>query len=275
MISYPMAKINLGLDIVRRRPDGYHDLETVFLPLKGLTDILEIIPSKTLETTLDCYGPYRIDSDPSDNLVMKAYRLLGQEYDIPPVEIHLYKHIPSQAGMGGGSSDASYCLKALNEMFRLGISSERLQALALRLGADCPVFIPASPCYAEGVGERLEEIPLDLSGYKLLVVKPSLAVSTKEAFQGVRPQMPQRNCKDIVLREPIENWKGLLKNDFESSLYPQHPELQAIKDLLYAKGALYASLSGSGSAIYGIFPSLLKVDVSGFAPDSRTFLMDL
>lgn len=275
MISYPMAKINLGLDIVRKRTDGYHDLESVFLPLKGLTDILEIIPSRTSETTLACYGPYSVDGDQEDNLVMKAYRLLARLYDIPAVEMHLYKHIPSQAGMGGGSSDASYCLKDLNEMFSLGISQPELQALALGLGADCPVFIPATPCYAEGVGERLEPISLDLSSCQLLVVKPSLAVSTREAFQGVRPQSPTRNCRDIVLNEPVDRWKDLLKNDFEASLYPAHPELQAIKDLLYEKGALYASLSGSGSAIYGIFQKSLKVDASGFSGDCRTFLMDL
>lgn len=258
MIVFPCAKINLGLNIVSKREDGYHNLETVFYPIP-LYDALEIkymdekFPSDTacdLKVTSNA-----VDCDEQKNLVIKAYHILAADYQLPRIHTHLYKHIPSQAGLGGGSSDAAFMIRLLDERFRLNIGNPEMERYAARLGADCAFFIEAEPAYAEGIGDVL--MPADgpdgnLHGYYLCVVKPDVAVSTKEAYSAITPKKPAKSCRDIV-RQPIETWKEELVNDFEEPIFKMHPELEAIKQKLYDQGAVYASMSGSGSALYGIF----------------------
>lgn len=258
MIVFPCAKINLGLNIVSKREDGYHNLETVFYPIP-LYDALEIkymdekFPSDTacdLKVTGNA-----VDCDEQKNLVVKAYHILAADYQLPRIHTHLYKHIPSQAGLGGGSSDAAFMIRLLDERFRLNIGNPEMERYAARLGADCAFFIEAEPAYAEGIGDVL--MPADgpdgnLHGYYLCVVKPDVAVSTKEAYSAITPKKPAKSCRDIV-RQPIETWKEELVNDFEEPIFKMHPKLAAIKQKLYDRGAVYASMSGSGSALYGIF----------------------
>lgn len=254
MIIFPNAKINLGLNIVEKRPDGYHNLETVFYPIQ-LQDALEVKASTANATdtpyTLHVKGN-PIDSDAENNLVTKAYLLLKDRYSLPPVDIHLFKHIPMQAGLGGGSADGAFMIKLLNEKFRLGMSISEMEAAAAQLGADCAFFIQNQPVFATGTGDRFEPIQLSLSEYHLLLVKPDIAVSTKEAFAHVQPHRPEQSLKDII-KQPVETWRESMKNDFEDSVFLQYPELAAIKDKLYDLGAVYASMSGSGSTLYGIF----------------------
>lgn len=258
MIVFPCAKINLGLNIVSKREDGYHNLETVFYPIP-LYDALEIkymdekFPSDTA-CDLKVTGNV-VDCDEQKNLVVKAYHILAADYQLPRIHTHLYKHIPSQAGLGGGSSDAAFMIRLLDERFRLNIGNPEMERYAARLGADCAFFIEAEPAYAEGIGDVL--MPADgpdgnLHGYYLCVVKPDVAVSTKEAYSAITPKKPAKSCRDIV-RQPIETWKEELVNDFEEPIFKMHPELAAIKLKLYDQGAAYASMSGSGSALYGIF----------------------
>ncbi len=258
MIVFPCAKINLGLNIVSKREDGYHNLETVFYPIP-LYDVLEIkymdekFPSDTA-CDLKVTGNV-VDCDEQKNLVVKAYHILAADYQLPRIHTHLYKHIPSQAGLGGGSSDAAFMIRLLDERFRLNIGNPEMERYAARLGADCAFFIEAEPAYAEGIGDVL--MPADgpdgnLQGYYLCVVKPDVAVSTKEAYSAITPKKPAKSCRDIV-RQPIETWKEELVNDFEEPIFKMHPELEAIKQKLYDQGAVYASMSGSGSALYGIF----------------------
>ena len=258
MIDFPCAKINLGLNIVEKRNDGYHNLQTVFLPVQ-LCDALEIktmselFPSHT-NCDLKVSGD-GICCNEADNLVVKAYNMLAADYEIPRIHTHLYKRIPSQAGLGGGSSDAAFMLKLLDQRFRINAGNAELEKYAARLGADCPFFINAEPAYAEGIGEILSPVEITdnaLSGYTLVIVKPQVSVSTKEAFAGITPHMPKVSCREIVAM-PIEEWKGLLTNDFEDSVFAQYPELQTIKNKLYEAGAAYAQMSGSGSSIFGIF----------------------
>jgi len=253
MILHPNAKINLGLNVVRKRPDGYHDLETVFYPIP-LTDDLELNPIYSLDK------PYKlimngnaIDGEDEDNLVVKALRLLlNKGFNIPPVEIKLNKRIPSGAGMGGGSADAAFMLKALNECFSLNITTHILELYAAELGADCAIFIQNKPVYAEGIGNIFTDISLSLSGYYLVVVKPDVFISTKAAFSQIKPAAPEQNLKDII-KMPIEDWKDYMFNDFEYSVFPQFPEIAAIKQKLYDSGAVYAAMSGSGSSVFGIY----------------------
>jgi 4-diphosphocytidyl-2-C-methyl-D-erythritol kinase len=259
MIAFPNAKINLGLHIVGRRTDGYHDLDTVFMPVP-LCDVLEIISNADAVATLTVLplpsGKLPVwrtpDCDTVDNLVMKAYRL----YQPPlPCHMYLYKHIPMGAGMGGGSSDATYTLRMLDKLFEKGGQPSSLREMARQLGADCPFFLHNTPCHATGIGDVLTPISLTLAGYTLVVVKPPLHISTAEAFQGVQPRKPAHTTKDIVLREPVEAWRDLLHNDFEDSLFPRYPLLAALKTQLYASGAVYASMTGSGAALYGLYPT--------------------
>ena len=258
MIVFPCAKINLGLNIVGKREDGYHNLETVFYPIP-LYDALEIkymdekFPSDT-NCDLKVTGN-TVDCDEQNNLVVRAYQLLAADYQLPRVHAHLYKHIPSLAGLGGGSSDAAFMIRLLDERFRLNIGNPEMERYASKLGADCAFFIEAEPAYAEGIGDQL--MPVDgpkgnLNGYYIAIVKPNIAVSTKEAYSAITPQKPAKNCRDIV-RQPIETWKEELVNDFETPIFKAHPELGKIKSQLYNLGADYASMSGSGSALFGIF----------------------
>lgn len=252
MITFPNAKINLGLNIVEKRPDGYHNLETIFYPII-LQDALEVNKSthadKRVHLSVSGNG---IDGDPKDNLVVKAYNLIAEDHDLPPVDIHLFKHIPTGAGLGGGSSDCAFMIKLLNEKFALNMNVEQMEKYAAKLGADCAFFIQNQPVFATGIGNMFEPIEISLSGYHLVLVKPDIFVSTKEAYAKVRPSRPEVSLKDII-RQPIETWKDTMKNDFEDSVFFQYPEIAAIKDEMYDLGAVYAAMSGSGSAVYGLF----------------------
>lgn len=256
MIVFPIAKINLGLNVVERRPDGYHNLETVFFPVE-LKDALEVqVMDEAFPSPFDCdlkVTNIHIEGDEQRNLVVRAYNLLKQDFPLMPrVHAHLYKAIPTQAGMGGGSSDCAAMLLALNEMCRLGLTEQQLIDYAARLGADCPIFILNKPAYAEGIGERLQTIDVNLKGYFLAIVRPDIPVPTKEAFSRIVPQKPAKNCRTIVC-QPIETWRHELVNDFEKSVFALHPEIGKIKERLYQMGAVYAAMSGSGSALFGIF----------------------
>ncbi len=251
MICYPNAKLNLGLHVVNKREDGYHNLETVFYPLH-ICDALEVIVApKSRKDTLRTYG-LQIDAPEKDNLVMRAVKLMRKHFKFPAVEVHLYKKIPSGAGLGGGSSDATFMLKLLNEKFQLGASPEFLASLAVQLGADCPFFIYNRPLLATGIGELFEEVQIDLSQYYFVVITPNIHVSTKDAFGGIQPCHPEHSLHEIMSM-PICEWRNVLKNDFEKTVFEKHPQLADIKEELYNAGASYAAMSGSGSAVFGIF----------------------
>lgn len=263
MTCFPIAKINLGLNVVERRPDGYHNLETVFYPV-SIQDALEVQSmDAAFPSSVDCdlkVTNLSIEGDEQRNLVVRAYHLLKQDFpQLPRVHAHLYKNIPTQAGMGGGSSDCAFMLRLLNEQYRLGLSQQQLIDYAARLGADCPFFILSSPSYAEGIGERLQPITLNLSGWHLAVVRPDIPVPTKEAFSFIKPQKPLKNCRDIVA-QPVETWRYELTNDFEQSVFVLHPEIAAIKQRLYQLGATYAAMSGSGSAVFGLFSEPVSLE---------------
>ena len=252
MLTFPNAKINLGLNVINRRPDGYHNIETVFYPIP-LQDALEV---KTSSTSTDYSIHLRgnsIEGEPEDNLVIKALRLLRKDFPtIPPVDIHLYKHIPSGAGLGGGSSDAAAMIKMLNQLFALQLSTEQMEKYASILGADCAFFIENRPVLAKGIGNIFEEMDVSLKNHYLVLVKPDDFVSTKEAYANIQPKMPEISIKEAISR-PLEEWKTLLVNDFEKTVFPTHPNIVAIKDKLYDLGAVYAAMSGSGSSVFGIF----------------------
>ena len=252
MITYPNAKINLGLNIVEKRPDGYHNLETVFYPI-NIQDALEVTTSESEnEYSLTISGT-PIEGDPENNLVVKAYKLLKQDFpEIPGIDIHKYKHIPTGAGLGGGSADAAFMIKLLNEKFKLNISVKKMEEYSAKLGADCAFFIQNKPVFASGIGNIFEPIQLSLKGYYLVLVKPDIFVSTKDAFAHIKPKKPTNSLKDII-RMPVETWRAVMKNDFEESVFIKYPEIAAIKDKLYDMGAIYASMSGSGSSVFGIF----------------------
>ena len=229
MLCFPNAKLNLGLNIVSKRPDGYHNLETVFYPIP-VQDALEIVPAEQFSFA---QTGIPVDGTAEQNLVVKAYRLLQERFQLPPLSIHLLKAIPFGAGLGGGSSDAAYMLKLL-------------------LGADCAFFVRNQPVFATGIGNLFEPIELSLSGYHLCLVKPDVAVSTREAYAAIQPQQPAESLKEII-REPVAHWRDRMINDFEASVFPQFPQIQAIKEQLYTEGALYASMTGSGSSVFGLF----------------------
>lgn len=270
MITFPNAKINLGLSITEKRPDGYHNLETVFYPVP-LEDALEIKVSHDSDKKFTFY-PYGINiaGNPENNLVVKAYLLLDKDFHLPPIDIHLYKHIPSGAGLGGGSADAAFMLKLLNDQFNLQLSDEQLEGYATILGADCAFFVKNSPTYAEGIGNIFSPISLSLKGYQIILIKPDVFVSTKEAFSNIRPHKPEYSVKDIIQR-PIQEWKDLLVNDFERSVFPQHPVIGEIKDELYQKGAIYASMSGSGSSVFGLFEPEYSIPAFNYEPETFFF----
>lgn len=266
MLTFPCAKINLGLNITSKREDGYHNLETIFYPVP-LTDALEVklmhddFPSdepcdlKITENAVDC--------DEKNNLVVKAYTLLAQDFKLPRVHTHLVKRIPMQAGLGGGSADGAFMIRLLDERFRLNMGIAEMERYASRLGSDCAFFITTEPSFATGRGEVLEPVNIaeqNLQGYYIAIVKPAIAVSTREAFKQIICRQPEHCCRDIV-RQPVETWKTVLTNDFEEPAFKQHPELADIKQRLYDLGAVYAQMSGSGSAFFGLFrtdPQQLK-----------------
>ena len=253
MITFPNAKINLGLDIVEKRPDGYHNLETVFYPIP-LCDILEITPVTKPDAPDYTFTMYNavFEGSNDDNLVIKAYKALAADHKLPKVEISLYKHIPTGAGLGGGSADAAFALKKLNEIAGLGLTARELRGYASRIGADCAFFIDNTPAYATGIGDILEPTVCNISGHYLVLVKPEVHISTKEAYSLVTPQKPQEPLTEIAQR-PIHEWKDAMTNDFEKSIFAKHPDMKKVKEELYSLGAVYASMSGSGSSFFGIF----------------------
>lgn len=290
MTINPCAKINLGLNVVERRPDGYHNLETVFFPIP-IFDTLEVM-RRDADSDIETPCRLRLSSDDElgaadDNLVVRAFKLLAAEHHLAPVDVRLVKQIPSQAGMGGGSSDAAFMLRMLNELFQLHLSDDTLCRYAARLGADCPFFVRATPSYATGIGDILK--PIDglaerLKGYHIVVVKPPIAVSTRDAYSEITPKAPEKCCRDVVM-QPIETWREELTNDFERPVFKRYPRLAAIKEQLYELGADYALMSGSGSALFGLFntqnpssfihnPSSLILNPSSIPspfPDCKTY----
>ena len=255
MIFYPPAKINIGLSIIEKRLDGFHNIETVFYPIP-LCDILTVEKAKaenTSKISFSCDGiELPVGNDPYNNLCCKAYHLLDAVYRLPPVNIHLHKAIPVGAGLGGGSSDAAYTLQALNLLFQIGLSCEELSQFASRLGSDCAFFLHESPAFGTGKGDLLEPVNLSLAGYHILLIKPPVFVSTADAYFSVTPQKMQHHLPDS-LQTPVREWRHTVFNDFEASVFKKFPEIGSIKERLYREGAVYATMSGSGSSVYGIF----------------------
>ena len=250
--AFPICKINLGLYVIRRREDGYHDLETVFYPVP-LHDNLSIAPLRMSDApyALQVAGA-PIAGDAESNLIVKVYRQLCEDYELPPLDIYLYKRIPMGAGLGGGSSDAAAMMRLLNDTFSLGMTCEEMERRVARLGADCAFFIQARPSFATGIGDQLTPIDLSLRGWTLVLVKPDTFVSTREAYAGVVPQQPAVPLLE-ALSQPVETWRAVVKNDFEESVFRAHPEIAAIKETLYDMGAAFALMSGSGSTVFGLF----------------------
>jgi len=259
LVSFPNAKINLGLHIIGRRADGFHDLETVFCPVP-LHDALEIVQlTKPGENPQFSSTGIEITGADSDNLCVRAYLLLKKNFPgLPSVQMHLHKTIPLGAGLGGGSADAAFTLLLLNRKFNLDLQQQQLRDYALQLGSDCPFFIVNKPCFASGRGELLQEIELELSGYKIVLINPSIHINTGWAFSKIEPLAGRPSVADLI-RLPAAQWKENLKNDFEVPVFEAYPELKEIRDKLYQAGAVYTSMSGSGSTIYGIFPSTPKL----------------
>ncbi len=250
MILFPNAKINLGLHVLSKRRDNFHNLETLMHPV-GICDILEFIPSPENETHLKITG-IPVSGDMQSNLVYRAYALLRDLFKLPPLRIHLHKIIPAGAGLGGGSSDAAFMLKGLNQFFDLGLSSEELKIHAASLGSDCSFFVENVPAIASGKGEILVPAANYLHGCKLLLFFPGFPVSTAEAYSGILPD-PDKESLTSILEQGLSSWRGELINDFEKTVFEKYPELRTLKEALYGNGALYASMSGSGSALYGLF----------------------
>jgi len=249
MITFPNCKINLGLNVLGKRSDGYHDIESVFFPVQ-IKDGIEIIEKETFQFST---SGLPIEGDQEKNLCVKAYHLLKKDFpQLPNVQIHLHKAIPMGAGLGGGSADGAFALNLLNKKFNLSLSENQLMNYALQLGSDCPFFILNKPCIAKGRGEILDQIDLDLSSFKIVIIHPNIHISTAWAFSNITPAIPKISIKEII-KQSIETWKEELKNDFEDAVFIQHPEIKNIKDGLYNAGAIYSSISGSGSAVYGIF----------------------
>ena len=259
MVTFPNAKINLGLYITEKRPDGYHNLETVFFPI-NLKDVLEIIESNEAEQVIFSSSGLTVSGDMADNLCVKAYQLLKKDFPfLPHIKMHLHKVIPMGAGMGGGSSDAAFTLMMLNEKFELGISQQQLLEYALTLGSDCPFFIINKPCLANGRGEQLTEISLSLDAFHILIVNPGIHVNTAMAFRELKMHPTATNL-EIEITKAVNNWKTSIHNDFETNVGNAHPEILAIKQKLYESGALYSSMSGSGSTVFGIFENKINTE---------------
>lgn len=261
MITFPNAKINLGLNILSKRADGYHNIETIFYPI-ALQDALEIVPSKEIKKYRLFQTGLDMQTHAEDNLVVKALHLMAEQKYIPNIDIHLYKKIPHGAGLGGGSSNAASMLLLLNKTFSLGYSEEELKQFAIQLGADCSFFLKNRTSFASGIGDQLQVIDLSLEGYYFVLIKPDITVSTKEAYQEIIPNVPVLSLKEII-KLPIIEWRNTMFNDFETPVFRKHPEIKEIKETLYTQGALYASMTGSGSALYGFFekkPEILFPD---------------
>ena len=260
MVVFPDSKINLGLNIVNKRPDGYHNIQSIMVPI-GWTDVLEVTPSPSGHTTLNISGR-PVNCPPEKNLVMKALRRVEQlTGSLPAVDIYLRKIVPDGAGLGGGSADAAAMVNAIDSLFALGLKHQEKLEICSDIGADCPMFLNNSPMIASGTGTTLEpvEIPA-LKGMKIIVSKPDTYVSTAEAYAGVVPTKEEWNLRDFAAL-PASEWRHLLRNTFEDSIFPSHPEIKAIKDYFYSCGAVYASMSGSGAAVYGLFSGDILADL--------------
>lgn len=259
MVCFPNCKLNIGLYITSKRADGYHNLETIFYPVMGLKDVLEVVPTET--TNIALHGK-TVAGDKYDNLVWKAYQLLKKDFpNIPALSIHLLKNIPMGAGMGGGSADGAFMIRLLNDYGALGLTNEAMISYALQLGSDCPFFIENTPQYATGRGEVMQPVAVDLSAYSIQLICPQVHVSTAAAFKMITPKPAAFDLRQLPVL-PIERWKDNVSNDFEAPVFAQHPELAAIKEQLYAQGAIYAAMSGSGSTLFGIFSKGGKASIT-------------
>lgn len=258
MLLFPNAKINIGLNVINRRPDGYHNLETVFYPIK-INDVLEVVEAD--ELSFQSSGleiPGRVE----DNLCIKGYHLLKKDFDLPAIKIHLHKHIPIGAGLGGGSADAAFFIRLMNQKFDLGLSDDAMLNYARKLGADCAFFIKNKPVFAFDKGDEFEPVKLDLLAYQIALVMPPVHVSTAEAYGGVKPAEVKHSLMELI-ELPIKEWKSNIKNDFEVSIFKNHPEIRGVKAALYEAGAVYSSMSGSGASVFGIFdktPDLSEIE---------------
>lgn len=264
MLLFPNCKINLGLRIVSKRTDGYHDIETVMYPVENLCDALEILRYDCEDIEFSVSG-IRIDGAVEKNICLKAYRVVQREYpQVRGVYMHLHKAIPMGAGLGGGSSDAAYVIRELSDLFGLEIDRSQMERMAAEVGSDVPFFVANRPALATGRGERLEPVDRLLAGWQLVLVKPPISVGTAEAYAGVTPRRSERLLTDILYRTPIEQWRECVVNDFEPSVFARYPIIARIKSDLYRLGAVYASMSGSGSTVFGIFDRAKNVDLSCF-----------
>lgn len=261
MIVFPNAKINLGLNILYKRDDGFHEIDSIFYPIEGLRDVLEIIESNHFQFTSS--GLY-IPGDEQQNLCVKAYHLLKKDYDLPPVKMHLHKVIPMGAGLGGGSADGAFTINLLNDLFDLGISEQKRMEYAAQLGSDCAFFIKNEPAHATGRGELLKSINLELKDYQIALINPGIHVGTKEAYAGITPNREQISTEAVV-KKPLLEWKNELTNAFEQSVFKLHQEIEGLKQQLYNNGAIYASMTGSGSTVFGLFEK--SIDLTGVNPN--------
>jgi len=258
MILFPNAKVNIGLNILYKREDGFHELETLMYPIP-LTDILTINKSanKINKINFTTTGLH-IDGLPEDNLIYKAYKILDSKFNLPALDIHLHKSIPFGAGLGGGSADCAFAISGINKLCQLNLPTNTMETIAAELGSDCPFFIQNQPAIAKGRGELLESFKLDLTKFTFVVIIPPIPINTKNAYRFVKPFVPDESLKMSLLSN-LENWKNVVYNNFEDSVFPQYPEIQGIKKTLYENGAFYAALSGSGSAVFGIFQNKIML----------------
>ena len=264
MVLFPNAKINLGLNILRKREDGYHELETIFYPI-GLKDGLEFIENKKNKITFTSSG-LPLNIDPEENIVVKAYHLLAADFSLPGLDLHLHKVIPFGAGLGGGSSDAAFLLKGLNDYFELGLFVSQLKKYAVKLGADCSFFIENKPAFACGIGEQLQNIHLNLKDYFIVLVKPPFGVGTKEAYAEIKPSVSKKSLLDSI-KLSLDKWQNCIINDFETSVFNLYPAIAEIKTKLLDHGAVYASMSGSGSSVFGLFKEEPQITNEDFGPE--------
>lgn len=264
MVTFPNAKINIGLNITERRADGYHNLESIFYPI-AIHDVVEVIQASELQLTA---SGLEIPGNLKDNLCMKAYLLMAKDYRLPAVHIHLHKHIPIGAGLGGGSSDAAFFIRLISDKFKLGLTDEQMEDYCRFLGADCAFFIRNRSVFAFSKGDEFKPADLDLSSYFIVLVMPHVQISTSEAYRGIKPAKPQIHLPEHI-RLPVTEWKNAVRNDFEESIFKNHPSIRGVKASLYEAGALYASMSGTGSAVYGIFSE--KVKLTGLEKSNKVF----
>ena len=269
MIYFPNAKINIGLYITEKRNDGFHNIESIFYPIP-LCDVLEIIINDEKDTVFSSTG-IDIPGSKEENLCVKAYELLRNDFKLPGLKIHLHKIIPIGAGLGGGSADTSFFINAVNELFGLNISASKIEKYALHLGSDCPFFIKNEPAFVTGRGEVFEKLELDLKGYYLVIINPGIHISTKEAYDGITVEKPKISVKDFISNNTISDWKGNIHNQFEDTIFSIYPKIGQIKNTLYDLGATYAAMSGSGSTVFGLFKTKPDFDFKSAYPEYFTW----